>query len=727
MVSSGRSDFRTATPGSKLRPPRVRHSEITRLAILEEDRVSRAEVLAITAPPGYGKSTVAVQWAARTQRPVVWLTCDETDADSLVLMDDLQAAMNHGAPGYRWPPGPLTVEEPAFSRHVLPGFLSSVNALQPVTVVLDDAHLISQTPARQLLKMFVNALPDGSQVALVGRSLQGLPLPLWRGQGRVADISADDLRFTVAETREALGHFVEGPVTDTTALQVHEATDGWPVAVYLMSQAGPGARSLSTIEEFIEVEVLGPMGRELRSFVTCTAALGSVTVDLATTATGQHRAGHFLGEAITTVLIHKTQDDWYRYHPLLQECATSILAREDPDTLRHVRGAAALWHLEQGHIEQAVQLALACGDPLVLGTVLWPAAQISLLQGRARTVEAWLEIVGEKTILATPALGMTAAWTYLSLSDFGAVLRYVDAAVRRMPPDWQQDLSASDIAPHLAVLLATTAPGANGQQEATDLARAAVARIPDEDPIRALSTLVAGLNMALLGDPAAITVVARAAALAKTTGIPSTEVEARVILGLLHMVAGDDTAGCEQVEAADSIYAFHDLRAMMSTTGILVLGRVGLLAFRGRHEDSRVAMAELDRFTSRLTPTFPWFRSLAGGVLAFSCARHGDLDDFSRYLSWCDETEVVGGGLCQRWAARARQEYAVSCPLRHLSPAELRVWELLKGRMTLSEIAGVLFLSRETVKTHTVSIYRKLGVSSRRDAQDLAEAWGRAG
>ena len=244
MVSSGRSDFRTATPGSKLRPPRVRHSEITRLAILEEDRVSRAEVLAITAPPGYGKSTVAVQWAARTQRPVVWLTCDETDADSLVLMDDLQAAMNHGAPGYRWPPGPLTVEEPAFSRHVLPGFLSSVNALQPVTVVLDDAHLISQTPARQLLKMFVNALPDGSQVALVGRSLQGLPLPLWRGQGRVADISADDLRFTVAETREALGHFVEGPVTDTTALQVHEATDGWPVAVYLMSQAGP-ARAAS--------------------------------------------------------------------------------------------------------------------------------------------------------------------------------------------------------------------------------------------------------------------------------------------------------------------------------------------------------------------------------------------------------------------------------------------------------------------------------------------------
>ena len=96
---------------------------------------------------------------------MVWLTCDETDADSLVLMDDLQAAMNHGAPGYRWPPGPLTVEEPAFSRHVLPGFLSSVNSLQPVTVVLDDAIAeFSMRYSRQNEQdyaAFTDAIADG--------------------------------------------------------------------------------------------------------------------------------------------------------------------------------------------------------------------------------------------------------------------------------------------------------------------------------------------------------------------------------------------------------------------------------------------------------------------------------------------------------------------------------------------------------------------------------------
>ena len=103
--------------------------------------------------------------------------------------------------------------------------------------------------------------------------------------------------------------------------------------------------------------------------------------------------------------------------------------------------------------------------------------------------------------------------------------------------------------------------------------------------------------------------------------------------------------------------------------------------------------------------------------------RMGDLDGFRRYISWCEEGEAGASALCQRWAARARHEYGGVNPLRALSPAEMRVWGLLKGRLTLSEIADALFLSRETVKTHTMSIYRKLGVSSRREAQDLADSW----
>ena len=110
-------------------------------------------------------------------------------------------------------------------------------------------------------------------------------------------------------------------------------------------------------------------------------------------------------------------------------------------------------------------------------------------------------------------------------------------------------------------------------------------------------------------------------------------------------------------------------------------------------------------------------------VCAFASVETGDMEGFRRYITWCDDSAGPADALSRQWAARARQAYAAASPLQHLSPAELRVWELLKGRMTLSEIADSLFLSRETVKSHTVSIYRKLQVSSRREAQDLAETW----
>jgi LuxR family maltose regulon positive regulatory protein len=120
---------------------------------------------------------------------------------------------------------------------------------------------------------------------------------------------------------------------------------------------------------------------------------------------------------------------------------------------------------------------------------------------------------------------------------------------------------------------------------------------------------------------------------------------------------------------------------------------------------------------------FPWYRPLAGAVLAFASVRSGEFAQFREYARWCEDSDPPAEALCRRWVTRALREYAAVSPLRTLSPAELRVWELLKGRMTLSEIGDSLYLSRETVKSHTMSIYRKLGVASRREAQDLAESW----
>ncbi len=506
---------------------------------------------------------------------------------------------------------------------------------------------------------------------------------------------------------------------------MQSATEGWPVAVYLLSQtAGPGTTvTPEVIKEFIETEVLNPMTGELRAFVCETAALGTVNVDLALYATGARRTAHFLGTEITTVLMQNIEDDWYRYHPLLIACAVALLGREDPERLQAVRSRAARWYLDRGHLDTAVQFALASGDWDTMGEVLWPASRLCLLQGRTATVQDWLERVDERAVAKVAPLSMTAAWANLAASDFGNVLRYTDATLDAMPTDWRDDLTSSATGPHLALLLAVTGHGLQGPHESAELAGAALGAMSGDDPTRALAAMIHGLNLALIGDPRAEEAMKRAAAVAKSAGATSSEVESLALLGMLQIVQGQDTAGCDSIAASLAVYALHDLDRMQSTSGVLAIGRVALSALRGRASDTHAAIEAQNQVQPGLEELLPWYRPLAGAVLAFACTRIGDLAGYREYITWCDESANADGVLCRQWAARARREYAAMSPLQQLSPAELRVWELLTSRMTLSEIAGQLFLSRETVKSHTVSIYRKLGVASRRQAQDLAEGW----
>jgi LuxR family maltose regulon positive regulatory protein len=713
------------THSAKLRPPRVRHHELTREALLTEPHVRDAEILAISAPAGFGKSTLAIQWATRTGVPQCWLTCDATDGDALVLMNGLVASLMHADVGYVAPAITPALDEPTFSASLLPRFGQSVSELRtPITVVIDDIHLVTGDQSQKVLRAFVDSLPEGSQVALVGRSVGTVPIPLWRGQGRVVDLYSEDLAFRARETRDALEEFRGTAVTDEEVEQVHTATRGWPVAVFLMSQTGRSYQVADSIEDYIRTEVLAPMPPKVRRFVLETAALGVVNVDLAEAATGQRRSAHYLHEAITTVLLQHTDDDCFRYHPLLQECAVSLLSRDDPDRLGELRARAARWHMRAGHVETAVGMALASRDVAALADVLWPASRISLLHGRTTTVINWLSDIDEATLLGKPELSLAAAWTFMAASDFGKMLRYLDATLKTMPSDWRADLTTSPhLAPELAVLLALTGFTLSGPQEAVDLAEEALAAMAPDDPTRALAGLIVGLNLTLIGEPTALNAMHRAAAIAGSAGIPSSQVEALAMLGLLLMGQGDDSAGCEAVEQADQVYAFHELAEMTATSGVLAIGRVARTAFRGTATDTQAAIDILQDVRPHLEPLLPWYRPLAGAVLAFVCVRTGDLEGFRRYVAWCEESDAPAAALCRRWAARARQEYAIASPLQTLSPAELRVWDLLRGRMTLSEIGQSLFLSRETVKSHAVSIYRKLGVASRREAQDLAESW----
>lgn len=671
-------------------------------------------MLTITAPAGYGKSTFAIQWASRSQQPVAWMTLDESDADPVVLLATISAALAHATPSFV-PLTQVTAEETIFVSQVLPQFTASVAAIDSaVTVVFDDVQMVTGALTQRVFKALVDALPIGSQVAFVGRSMRAIPLPLWRGQGRVAELHAEDLTFSHEETLEAFAEFGR----QTSGVDVHEATAGWPVAVFLLSQTN-SPQSLTNISEFIETEVLAAMTPELRYFVMCTAAVGTVNPELAAVVSGEARAGRLLSEAVTTVLMAPTDQGWYRYHPLMQDAALDVWSREDPEGLSRVQAAAARWYLDAGMLETAVTHAIASADGPTLAPVVWEATKVALLQGRTKTALTWLSKIDPRTIDAQPALSMAAAWTNVPAGRYALVLRHLAQTLALMPTDWRDHPGDFSIGAELTLLLALSHYSLDTAADAVELGRQARALIRPSDPLYPLTTLVLAVNEALVGSDAARGLMTQAAALAEAGGIPSTHVEALSLLGILLIGQGDQTTGCDLTEQAMETFAFHDLAQMTSTWAMLTLANVALASIRGRDADVREAVSQQQAVAGEAEKMFAWYRPLSAGILAYASVRLGDLGRYQEYITLCD-----GPGLCSAWAARAEQSFAAATPLTQLTPAELRVWELLKSRMTLNEIAGALFLSRETVKSHTGAIYRKLGVASRREAQDLAESWG---
>src|SRR5215470_386695 len=181
-----------ALPESKFQPPAVRPGLVVRTALVEQLGASRAPVVTVAAPPGYGKTTLMAQWAERIGSRVAWLSCDEKDNDPVVLLSALGVALDRIGP----------VDPAIFSAlasssadiRVIPRFVSAVASVQaPVTVLLDHAEAITNRQCLNTIAEFALRLPQGWRLALASRTTVPLPAARLRAEGGILEVTADDL------------------------------------------------------------------------------------------------------------------------------------------------------------------------------------------------------------------------------------------------------------------------------------------------------------------------------------------------------------------------------------------------------------------------------------------------------------------------------------------------------------------------------------------------------
>ena len=233
--------FRSALPlvEAKLRPPdaaardhRARRGSSTRSWTSAGPRV-----VAVIAPPGYGKTTLLAQWAAREPRPVAWLTLDDLDNDPAVLLSYLATAFDRIGPIDDAIRSGLGAPRQRILAIAVPRLASELHRWErPAVLVLDDAHRLVDRTALDALAALLDHLPPGFRVAIAGRTEPDLPLARLRAAGDLLEIGTGQLALTEEETAAVVaadGH----PLRPEDVRTVHARTEGWAAGIHLAALA----------------------------------------------------------------------------------------------------------------------------------------------------------------------------------------------------------------------------------------------------------------------------------------------------------------------------------------------------------------------------------------------------------------------------------------------------------------------------------------------------------
>jgi LuxR family maltose regulon positive regulatory protein len=720
---------------SKLTPPPLRQGTIQRTALVNRLRAARgAAVTAVTAPPGYGKTTLLAEWASRDDRPLAWLSLDETDNDPVTLLTYLAAALDRVAPLDASVFHALSSRGAPVRSMVARIGQSLAERGTPVVLVLDDVHLVKDRTAVDTLRAFAEQLPAESQVALASRRTPSLPLARLRAEGRLFEIGVEELRLTDKEA----GALLRAAVVDLTPAEVVELNhhaEGWPAGLYLAAlslRATGGPRPAARfggadrfVSDYFRLELLSSLPNRDVRFLTRTSLLDRMCGSLCdavleTSGSAGELESLERSNLFLVPLDHERR--WYRYHHLFRDMLRDELQRREPELVVSINTRAADWSEASGDPESAIAYADATGDRDRVVALVGAAAVPVYQSGRFATVERWLTRLDDAELLERhPAIAVLGAWMHALGGRPEAADRWADAVARsdvdvRMPDG---SLSTSSWQALLRTVMCR-----DGVERMRADAQTALATIASGSTWRSYALLALGVSHVLAGDAdGADPILADVFELATVTSTIDIASIALAQRSLLAADRGDWPAAEELALRARDIV--HDARLddyVASAMAFVASARSAL-----RHSDwvrARDDMERAGRLVPQLTYALPWLAVQVRLELTRAHLSLADSAGAETLLTEVDELLARRPALgVLRWQAsglRAQLESVVRRPdggwPATLTAAELRLLPLLTTHLSFREIAEHLCVSRNTVKTQAISVYRKLGVSSRSDA-----------
>ncbi len=434
---------------TKLYIPSLRPNSVPRPRLIEqlEGGLRRNRRLSlISAPPGFGKTTLISEWVRGTDRAVGWLSLDEEDNDPAPFLSYLIAALQQvdASIGQTIQPSLRSAQLPPFEGLVTPLINDIVAVSKAFMLVLDDYHLITSPPIHQIVAFLLEHQPPQMHLVISTREDPPLPMARLRARDQMTEVRERDLRFTGEEAAAFLRQTM-GLTLSAEAVEALEArTEGWIAGLQLAALAlqkeedsAEGFIAAFTgddryIMDYLIAEVLGRLPERTRTFLRETAILDRLSPSLCDAVTGREDSRVILEQLETSNLFLITLDnrrEWYRYHRLFAEMLRLTLGRERQARL-HQR--AMQWYEAHRFTSQAIQHALAygqaSGDLDDAERLIGLAAARTIGRGALTTVRGWLDALPDECIRSRPELAISKGWLLSIDGEMAQAEEYASAA-----------------------------------------------------------------------------------------------------------------------------------------------------------------------------------------------------------------------------------------------------------------------------------------------------------
>jgi LuxR family maltose regulon positive regulatory protein len=444
---------------TKLYLPPARQTLVERARLVERlNEGLKGKLTLVSAPAGFGKTSLVTAWRRQSEIPLAWLSLDEEDNEPARFLDYLVAALQTIDGELAEETSTLMKRSPAPPvKAVLTSLLNEINASDiEFALALDDYHVVTEPAVHEAMSLLIERLPPRAHALIASRSDPPFPLARLRASGELKEIRAADLRFTGAEATAFLNGVMSLGLVPGDVDALEERTEGWITGLQLSALSLQGRENKSElvrefagdnrfILDYLLEEVLSCQTEKVQDFLLRTSVLTRLSGPLCDALTLDREGHETLAHLERANLFLVPLDDrgkWFRYHHLFTELLRLKLRQKHTGMVRELQTKASLWCEENDLIEEAIAYALAAEDWERALNLIEPITfQLISLGGFVR-LNRLFKAIPEAALRKRPQIFAGYIPTLLYKEEFGKVEKCVQIIEAAEPEDLRRRLQS---------------------------------------------------------------------------------------------------------------------------------------------------------------------------------------------------------------------------------------------------------------------------------------------